>query len=146
MFFGPHRTGQNTTAQSQKAVSAYFTSEQILLFGFAEQSRADADHMPHTPSLPGKDPELNGSIHFLVRLLGWASPQFWWLRLDWSQQSQKAVTAYFSSEQLLPLGFASIAGSRQAQLSRQSLYLVHAVRLIDAGLLLGQLCRRWPNI
>ena len=29
---------ENTAVQSQKAVSAYFTSEQILSFGFAEEN------------------------------------------------------------------------------------------------------------
>ena len=35
----PHNgSTYNTAVQSQKAVSAYFSSKQILLFGFAEQN------------------------------------------------------------------------------------------------------------
>ena len=36
----------NTAVQSQKAVSAYFTSKQILPFGFAEQNSATLMPMP----------------------------------------------------------------------------------------------------
>ena len=40
----------SSALQSQKAVSAYFTSEQILPFGFAEQNRAARmGCLRHTP-------------------------------------------------------------------------------------------------
>ena len=44
--------------QSQKAVSAYFTSKQVLPFGFAEQSCVcECDHRLETPNLSkGGDP------------------------------------------------------------------------------------------
>ena len=32
---------KNTAVQSQKAVTVYFTSKQLLSFGFAEQCRAE---------------------------------------------------------------------------------------------------------
>ena len=64
--------------------------------------------------------------------------------------SQKAVTTYSSNKQLPPFGFAEQNGERDSHhmVRLQSSLFVSANtrRWSDAGLLLGQRRRRWPNI
>ena len=86
-----HRAYCGGTLQSQNAASAYFTSNQMLPFDFAEQY-LPIGTVPVYSYIPGYRPRVERTIHRAY--------------CGGTLQSQNAASAFFTSNQMLPFGFA----------------------------------------
>ena len=84
-----------SAVQSQKAVSAHFTSEQILPFGFAESRGAERGQMlmAYPACSEGAGPTWWSAANLIINLYA-------------ALKSRRAVTAHLKSKQILPFGFA----------------------------------------
>ena len=92
--------------QNQKAVTAYFSSKQLLPFGFAGRGTLDMliPAGDWGPLLTSSDPPPPRRLHMPGSPCT-INPEYVRIVSELDTQSQKTVAAYFSSEQLLSCGF-----------------------------------------
>ena len=119
---------ENPAAQRQTAVTVYFTSKQLLLFAFAPQTNANSSNCL-----------LYKWAVTAVCLCTAVSMSVLMAEENPAAQRQTAVTAYFTSKQLLLFAFAqqTSANSSNGLLSMLSLTAVylHTARSVSTNLL-----------